>query len=99
MDFVHAQAHDLENEQNPLPRRAAKVREWLDSIPVAELDEGDLTKRIQELMTLGFKNFDAFHLASAALASAEVLLTCDDRMLKGGSAKCFSPKYSGGQSS
>jgi predicted nucleic acid-binding protein len=32
-------------------------------------------------MALGFKNFDAFHLACAELGGAEVLSTCDDRLL------------------
>ena len=80
-DYVHVRAHDLENAQNPLPQRAASVRRWLDSIPLTELEDEGLTKRTQELMVLGFKNFDSFHLASAELAGTEVFLTCDDRLL------------------
>jgi hypothetical protein len=33
------------------------------------------------LITLGFKNFDALHLASAELLGADALGTCDDRFL------------------
>lgn len=31
-------------------------------------------------MAAGFKNFDAFHLASAEAGRAEVFATCDDRL-------------------
>ncbi len=30
---------------------------------------------------MGFKNFDAMHIASAQLANADVFVTCDDRLL------------------
>lgn len=36
----------------------------------------------QELMQLGFKLYDALHLASAACAEADIFLTTDDRLLK-----------------
>lgn len=32
-------------------------------------------------MALGFRNFDAFHLACAELANADVFATTDDRLL------------------
>lgn len=80
IEFLHAAAHDLENEQNPLPARAARVRQWLESIPPADLADDVLQTRTAELMALGFKNFDAFHLASAEAAGAEVFTTCDDRL-------------------
>jgi hypothetical protein len=37
--------------------------------------------RTAELMGLGFKNFDAYHIASAEAAGAHVFVTCDDRLL------------------
>ena len=40
-----------------------------------------MTRRTAELIRLGFRNFDAFHLASAEAAGAEVVATCDDRLL------------------
>jgi predicted nucleic acid-binding protein len=40
-----------------------------------------LEKRTKELMGLGFKNFDALHVASAEEFGAEALCTCDDRFL------------------
>lgn len=81
IELLHARAHDLENDQNPLPARAAKVRRWLEGVPLADLDDGPLQARTGELMTLGFRNFDAFHLASAEAGRADVFATCDDRLL------------------
>jgi hypothetical protein len=34
----------------------------------------------RDRLALGFKNFDAFHLASSELMSADVFVTCDDRL-------------------
>jgi hypothetical protein len=80
IEFLHTPAHDLENDQNPLQSRAAKVRAWLESIPLATSTDESLKLRTIELMNLGFKNFYAFHLASAEAASAEAFATCDDRL-------------------
>lgn len=81
LTFVHAAAQDLENAQNPLQWRAARVGDWLASLPRADIKAGDLERRTQELMALGFRNFDAFHLASAELANADVFATTDDRIV------------------
>ena len=40
-----------------------------------------LIDRTNELIALGFKSFDALHVASAEVLGAEVLCTCDDRFL------------------
>src|SRR5438067_844857 len=64
LEFLHAAAQDLENELNPLPSRAARVRQWLEAIPLADLADDVLQGRITELLNYGFKSFDAFHLAS-----------------------------------
>jgi hypothetical protein len=80
VEFLHAAAHDLENEQNLLPSRAARVRLWLQTVPLADLAVDVLKVRITELMSLGFKNFDAFHLACAETGQVEAFPTCDDRL-------------------
>jgi len=81
LTFIHTAAHDLENAQNPLAWRAARVADWLAAVPRADAKADDLGRRTQELMTLGFRNFDAFHVACAELANAEVFATTDDRLL------------------
>lgn len=79
--FVHAVAQDLENAQNPLTWRAARVADWLTALPRVDANADNLARRTQELMALGFRNFDAFHVACAELANADVLATTDDRLL------------------
>ena len=81
VEFLHAPAHDLENDQNPLPVRAQRVRQWLEAMHPAEPPDEALVRRTAELLALGFKNFDAFHLASAEGAGADVFVTWDDRLL------------------
>lgn len=81
LTFVHAPAHDLENAQNPLVWRAGRVADWLAALPRADAKAADLARRTQELMTFGFRNFDALHLASAELADADVFTTTDARLL------------------
>jgi predicted nucleic acid-binding protein len=81
VEFLRGAALDLENEQNPLPQRAARVRLWLESLPLRDAPVVALEGRTKELMALGFKNFDALHVASAEVLGADALSTCDDRFL------------------
>jgi hypothetical protein len=81
VDLVRGPALDLENEQNPLPHRPAKVGRWLQGLALLDAPDALLQARTAELIGLGFKNFDAFHLAGAELGGAEVFGTCDDRLL------------------
>ncbi len=81
LTFVHAAAQDLDNAQNPLAWRAARVADWLAGLPRTDSKADDLARRTEELMNLGLRNFDAFHVASAELAAADVLVTSDDRLL------------------
>jgi predicted nucleic acid-binding protein len=81
LTFVHAAAQDLENAQNPIAWRAARVADWLATVPRAETKAEDLARRTQELMTVGLRNFDAFHVACAEFANADVFATTDDRLL------------------
>lgn len=41
-----------------------------------------MSARLDSLLAMGFKSFDAFHLASAELFGADVLLTVDLPLLK-----------------
>ena len=81
VQLVHAMAQDLENSQNPVRTRAERVQRWLDLWPVFQLPEPELLTRTKEFMSLGFKNFDAFHLSSAELSQTDVFATCDDQLL------------------
>lgn len=79
--FVRSAAHDLENDQNPLAWRAERVRGWLAERPLVKPEAGPLQVRTAELMKRGLRGFDALHLACAEAASADVFVTCDDRLL------------------
>jgi hypothetical protein len=81
VEFVRGPAQDLENDQNPLPQRASKVSRWLEELPMLDVADAILKGRTDELTAMGFRNFDAFHIACAELGEAEVFSTCDDRLL------------------
>ncbi|HEX9660050.1 MAG TPA: PIN domain-containing protein [Rhodothermales bacterium] len=49
-----------------------------DTITLTE----EVSRRAAELMKKGFKAADALHVASAEHLSADVLLTCDDRLIR-----------------
>ena len=78
--FVRSSALWLENEYNPLPARAARVRRWLLK-PQSGGQPADIVSRAGELVNLGLKPFDSLHVASAEAFGADVLATCDDRLL------------------
>ena len=80
LTFLHSAAHDLENGQNPVPC-LARVADWLTALPRSDAKAEDLIRRTEELIALGFRNFDAFHIACAELGGAEAFVTADDRLL------------------
>lgn len=80
LQFVRSRALWLENEQNPLPARAARVARWL-GIPEPIADAAAIVSRAADITSLGLKRFDALHVASAEAALADVLATCDDQFL------------------
>ncbi len=49
-----------------------------DTIKLTE----EVSRRAAELMKKGFKAADALHVASAEHLSADILLTCDDRLIR-----------------
>ncbi len=79
---VRAAALDLENSRNPVRARAERVQAWLDGLPLPELRGEVLEARVAALLGIGFAGFDALHVASAEAVGAEVLVTCDDRLLR-----------------
>ena len=81
-DLIRSQAQLLENSLNPVQSRRDSVGLWLAQGPVAELPEAAVERRIAELLGFGFKNFDAFHIASAELARATAFVTVDIQLLR-----------------
>jgi predicted nucleic acid-binding protein len=74
----------LESEISKTPDLSRRQR-VLDSliiaksiIPVTE----KILQRAKEIVPLGFKSFDALHVACAESGQADILLTTDDRLLR-----------------
>jgi hypothetical protein len=81
VQFVRSPALMLENATNPIRERGARVEQWLTQKSLWQPDAQPLVARTATLMALGFKNFDALHVASAEQSKADVLATVDDRLL------------------
>ena len=73
---------DLEISKIPDEDRKQKVR-LLSSISKMNIViDDEIISRAKELNKMGFKSFDAFHLACAEKGQADALLTTDDHLLK-----------------
>lgn len=79
--LVGSEVIDYEVSVTPDPERKEKVSAFANlAHERIEVDEG-AKKRADYLVSLGFKPFDALHLACAESVVAEVLLTTDDKFL------------------
>ena len=73
---------DLEISKIPDEDRKQKVR-LLSSISKMNIViDDEIISRAKELKKMGFKSFDAFHIACAEKGQADALLTTDDHLLK-----------------
>lgn len=73
---------DDELEQTPAGERKRQMILWA-SLAITRISITEQVKsRGRELTALGFKAFDASHIACAEVANADVFLTTDDRMLR-----------------
>ena len=84
---VRMPAQLLENSLNPVRWRRDAVDLWLRQGVIEPVAEQTLASRVSDLIGMGFKNFDAPHLASAEAVGAEVLLTVDGRFLRKAQAR------------
>ena len=73
---------DLEISKIPDEDRKQKVR-LLSSILKMNIPiDDEIISRAKELNKMGFKSFDAFHIACAEKGQADAMLTTDDHLLK-----------------
>jgi len=82
LEFIRSAALLLENIQNPIVLRAARVDLWLKQKPAPPVDPAMLRSRTGELIGCGLAGFDALHIACAELSGADAFATCDDRLRK-----------------
>ena len=72
----------FENDKHPKPDRRDEIAVWErrseESIAITE----DLEKRARQIAEQGIPALDAAHLASAEAGGAEIMLTCDDVVLR-----------------
>lgn len=82
--LLSSEVVDLEISKIPDDDRKQKVM-LLSSISKSNIviDDG-IKNRAKDLNNIGFKSFDAFHIACAEKGQADVLLTTDDHLLKKG---------------
>lgn len=64
-----------------LSRRQRVMDSLVIANPIVPVTQRIL-QRAKELMPLGFKSFDALHIACAESSQADILLTTDDRFLR-----------------
>ena len=82
VDLISSEALEDEARRNPAIGRRLEA-EALLSLAVTTVEIDDIVaRRARSLIGLGYGPFDALHVAAAESASADVLLTTDDRLLK-----------------
>ena len=81
LELVWSFILEYENEQNPSEQRRERIGAWRELAHIrCDLTE-DIRRQSAELMSNGFKQKDALHLACAIAAGAECLITTDAGML------------------
>ena len=82
LTLLSSEIIDLEISKIPDEDRKQKVM-LLSSISKMNIViDDEIISRAKELNKMGFKSFDAFHIACAEKGQADALLTIDDHMLK-----------------
>ena len=73
---------DYENQQNPFVERRRVILKWkrLAEIDIEESEE--LIRKAKELKSIGIKEKDALHVASAIQTGAKYFITTDDLIIK-----------------
>ena len=81
LSWVASEVLHYEIMKTPDPERRLRVSLLADTAQAMALVEQDVEDRAAHLESLGFRAFDALHLACAEGGGADVLLTTDDRLL------------------
>ncbi len=82
VEFIRSPAQALENSFNPVQARREAVDLWLAPVSAPRFSDEVMSARVARLIEMGFKSFDALHLASAELFGADVFLTVDLPLLR-----------------
>lgn len=79
--LVNSDALEFELEKTPNREKAEQVASLLAIAPTKIVSNEAIEKRAESLMSRNFKLYDALHIAFSEVASADVTLTTDDRLL------------------
>ncbi len=80
--WTSSEVVDYEIEQTPDPVKRARISRLASMVQHSVLVEDKMVERAIELQALGFKAFDALHLACAESGGAEIFLATDDQLLR-----------------
>lgn len=82
--IISSTALEVENDHNPDPARRAIVADILDRFATVGrvAYSPAILDRAHELARLGFRFLDAVHVSSAERGTCDLLVTCDDRLLR-----------------
>jgi predicted nucleic acid-binding protein len=72
----------VENSLSPRTEVRHEIEVLLERADVWIAHDKVIDDRAAELRKLGFKELDAYHVAAAETANCDVLVTCDDKLLK-----------------
>jgi hypothetical protein len=72
----------FENDNHPRPDRRDEIAVWEARSERSVAISDGLQERAREIVLLGIPALDAAHLAAAEVGGADVVLTCDDIMIR-----------------
>jgi predicted nucleic acid-binding protein len=81
LEMVWSDVLDYENSDNPFEERRMKIADWRNlASNIIEMNE-EILETARNLMSVGLKQKDASHIASAIYAKASYFLTVDKKIL------------------
>lgn len=80
--LVTSEALEFEIARTASPKQRACLLDVLSLSSHKVTADAKVDSRARDLIRLGFKALDAYHVASAETGNADVLLTTDDRFIK-----------------
>ncbi len=80
--WASSQVVEYEIQQTPDPAKRTRILQLANLAQHSVLLEDGIVDRAVELQALGFKAFDALHMACAENSGADVLLATDDQLLR-----------------
>ncbi|MBW4563184.1 MAG: PIN domain-containing protein [Mojavia pulchra JT2-VF2] len=80
--LLTSQVIEVELKRTPDSARKDQMRLWTAFATSKIMINEQIESRGSQLAELGFKNYDALHIACAEAGNADIFLTTDDRMLR-----------------